>query len=85
MGGTGELRTTGGRSPRRVRSSSSTSRAVCQRSSGSLASARATMWSSAGGETSCRDEGGGGVRFRIDAMMLAWLSPGNARSPVAIS
>ena len=64
---------------------SPTSRAVCQRSSGSLARQVRTTRSSAGGLIGESVEIAAGSSFMIDEMSDAWDEPENAFFPVAIS
>src|SRR5262245_22568899 len=66
-------------------SSSITSWAVCQRSSGSLARQFFTRRSNAGGESGCIEDIGCGSEDKIAAIKLAWLFPVKAFLPVAIS
>src|SRR5262249_12708181 len=63
----------------------SRSLALCQRSSGSLASARDTIWSSPAGVSGWMSDTGVGVDEMIDAISDAWLLPWNAFRPVSIS
>ena len=79
------FRTASAAPPAIQRNSRPRSRAVCQRSSGSLARHVATTRSSAAGASVSRVEIGGGSRSRIAAITLAWLRPSKAFSPVAIS
>lgn len=67
------------------RSSLATSRALCQRSSGSFSRHFRTTWSSAGGITGTTSEIGRGCACRIAATRLVFDLPSKARLPVAIS
>ena len=62
-----------------------TSRALCQRSSGSLARQVATSRSRAGGDIAATDEIGSGSFDMIAVTSDAWLAPLNAFLPVDIS
>ena len=73
------------RSSRMPWSCSPTSRAVCHRSSGSLARQVRTTRSSAGGLIGESDEIGAGSSFMIDEISEACDAPVNAFRPVAIS
>ena len=66
-------------------SSLATSRALCQRSSGSLARHVVTIRSSAGGVSGWRVEGEAGSELMIAEISEAWLVPENAFFPVVIS
>ena len=66
-------------------SSRPTSRADCQRSSGSFARQVFTIRSSAGGDSGATDETDGGSADMIAVISDAWLEAENAFRPVAIS
>ena len=66
-------------------SSAATSRAVCHRSSGSLARQRDTIRSSAGGVSGTSSSMGRGLVASTAAMMLDEVLPSNARWPVSSS
>ena len=80
------LMTSGVRMPCSIHLSSSTkSRAVCQRASGSFARHLfKTRWSD-GGARGCSALIGAGSASKIAAITLDWLFPTNARRPVTIS
>src|ERR1700685_4108413 len=62
-----------------------TSRADCQRLSGSFSRHVATTRSSAGGDSGCSSLNGLGWSFRIDATRLVLVLPSKARLPVISS